>query len=296
MMHKLNFALLFILVSFVGFSQRGKDGDYTAAALNEQVNTYTELTADANVGATSITVSNNTMTGAHFSSALQAGDLVMIYQVQGISIDLNVYTVTGWNGTYTVQNSFFSNGNNPDFIEFGSVTNYKSTGLYELAEVQSVSGANTINLTCGLQHSYLTTDNNHPQVIRVPRFRNLTVPNNTSITPIAWDGTVGGVVAIEVEEDLSVTGSGRISADSLGFRGGLADGTNDAAPVAGSINNVGDRGFLGSFSNAEGAEKGEGIYGGFIDHDIVYSKYCYGSIANGGGGANYHNAGGSTLR
>src|SRR5690554_3700837 len=216
----------------------------------------------------------------------------MIYQVQGISIDLNVYTVTGGNGTYTVQNSLFSNGNIPDFIEFGSVTNYKSTGLYELAEVQSVSGANTINLTCGLQHSYLTTDNNHPQVIRVPRFRNLTVPNNTSITPIAWDGTVGGVVAIEVEEDLSVTGSGRISADSLGFRGGLADGTPTAAPVAGSINNVGDRGFLGSFSNAEGAEKGEGIYGGFIDHDIVFSRFCYGSIANGGGGANYHNAGG----
>src|SRR5690554_4052846 len=292
MMHKLNIALLFILVSFVGFSQRGKDGDYTAAALNEQVNTYTELTADANVGATSITVSNNAMTGATFSSALQAGDLVMIYQVQGISIDLNEWAVLDWGAIYTAQNSFYSNGSIPNFIEFGSVTNYKSAGLYELAEVQSVSGANTINLTCGLQHSYLTTDNNHPQVIRVPRFRNLTVPNNTSITPIAWDGTVGGVVAIEVEEDLSVTGSGRISADALGFRGGLADGTPTAAPVAGSINNVGDRGFLGSFSNTEGAEKGEGIYGGFIDHDIVYSRYCYGSIANGGGGANYHNAGG----
>src|SRR5690554_7796026 len=74
MMHKLNIALLFILVSFVGFSQRGKDGDYTAAAFNELVNTYTELTADANVGATLITVSKNTMTESNFLCVMCAGE------------------------------------------------------------------------------------------------------------------------------------------------------------------------------------------------------------------------------
>lgn len=294
-MYKLQIALLIIFISFLGFSQRGKDGDYIAASLNDQVNTYTELTVYAGISNSTLTVANNSLTGPAFSGPLEPGDLVLIYQVQGVSVDINTWPVVGWGQNNTVQQSYFDPPPLQDvrnFIEYGSINDYKTAGKYQFAEVLSVSGSNTITLTCPLKSSYNVDENSHTQVIRVPRFQNLTVPNNTQITTPQWNGTTGGVVAIEVEEDLNINGTGKISADSSGFRGGSTVDNGNIGGPEGSISNINDRGFLGSNSLSEGAEKGESIFGGFSDYDDIHSRYCYGSIANGGGGANYHNAGG----
>src|SRR5690554_721382 len=284
--------LLFLLIGVFAFAQRGKDGDLTVSTLDNIVNTYTPLTANANANATNISVDDNSMSGAAFSGGLQPGDLILIYQVQGAAVDVATFPVDLWNSEYTAQAEFF-NTNTYNYIEFGAVTDIKEVGKYEFAEVLSINGSNTITLTCGLQNNYTTGANNHTQVIRVPRYENLTVPNNTSITTPAWDGTSGGVVAIEVEEDLTINGTERISADETGFRGGEASpNDNNSADVPGSILDIDTRGFLGSFNPKEGSGKGESVYGGFLDYDVIYSRYCYGAIANGGGGANYHNAGG----
>src|SRR5690554_4180157 len=291
-MHKFKLVLLLISISSFVFSQRGKDGNYTVSSANDIVNTYTSLTANAGATATILSVANNSMTGAHFSGPLQAGDLIMIYEVQGIWVDINTYTVTGWSGDYTVQNSFFGNGNIRSFIEFGSVNNYKNVGKYEYAEVLSVSGTNTIRVTCPLKNSYEIGTNHRAQIIRVPRFENLTVPNATSIITPKWNGTIGGVVAIEVEENLSIIGTGRISADESGFRGGISPNIDNAAGGPGSISDIASRGHLGSSNALEGSEKGESIFGNVVDYNVLYSRYGYGSIANGGGGGGYHNAGG----
>lgn len=277
--------ILTLLASFTGYTQRGSFGNQTINAQDTWVNTYTYLTSNANAGNTSISVDDNTMTGAQFGGALSQGDLILIMQMQGASVDVNAYPTTDWGGNYTVQQSFFSNGGNYEITEFGAVTSYNGAGHFEYVEVAGVSGSNSITLNCELKHDYATAG--HVQIVRVPRFEDLTIQNNTSISAPQWNGISGGVVVIEVNGDLTITGTGSIDADAIGFRGGTPDNQSSNASSAG-----GNTGYLGSYDVNEGAEKGEGIFGTFTDVDGIYSRYCFGAIANGGGGANYHNAGG----
>lgn len=287
--------VLFCLFLFNAVGQRGKDGDYTVAALDEVVNTYTPLAASTYPGLTQIEVVDNSLSGAGFSGNLQAGDLLLIYQVRGIHVDVNDYTTTGWGGVYTVQNSFFDPAS-PfygiyNFMEFGAVTNYYSAGLFQFVEVVSVEGNDKINLKCPLDYSFFVGAHDDCVVIRVPRYDNLTVPSGTSITSPAWNGTTGGVVAVEVDGDLVL--NGRIHADARGFRGGVAVNNSEAAGGAGSISNLNDRGYVGSNTSLQGSEKGESIFGSQSYYNLEKnSRYGYGSIANGGGGGGYHNAGG----
>ncbi len=294
-MHKQYITLCIIFTAFFSFSQREKQGNYTVTGLNQVVNTYTTLTVDASASSNSITVANNSMMGGGFAGALEPGDLLLIYQVQGGKADVNNYTTTGGWGDYVVQDSYFSNGYTYDYIEFGLMQNYRNVGIYEFVEVLSVSGTQNITLTCPLTKDFksgTTNANDKTQVIRIPRYNNLDIPNNTSITTPSWNGSIGGVIAIEVNGTLNITGTGKISADSTGFRGGLAVNSNTASGSAGSILNVNDRGYLGSQNSAEGSGKGEGITGGAIEYDALNTRYGYGAISNGGGGGGYHNAGG----
>lgn len=284
MIRNLTVALIILFIAQQSIAQRGSLGDLTISVQNEWVNTYTYLTNNANAGASSISVNSNALGGAMFTNNLAAGDLVLIIQMQGASVDVNTTPTVSWGGNYTAQNSFFSNGNIFDEKEFGQVTNYNNAGNYEYAEVRGVSGSNTILLNCALTSSY--TAAGHVQVIRVPRFDNLSVQNNASISCPLWSGQTGGVLAIEVNGNLTLNGSGAINSNETGFRGGqtLNISTNAGGPGGG--------GFLGSYDAAEGAEKGEGIGGYHDEYDLLESRYCRGAIANGGGGANYHNAGG----
>lgn len=294
-MNKLIITLLLLFTVFFGFGQREKHGDYTAVGLNEIVNTFTSLAANVNAPSNTISVANNSMLGANFSGPLETGDLLLIYQIQAGNANVNYYPTTGWGGDYVVQNSWFDPGANQyvnNFIEFGEIINYNNSGIFEFVEVLSVSGTQNITLTCPLTKNFVTGTNNKTIVVRIPRFNNLNVPTNTSITTSSWNGSTGGVLAIEVNGNLDITGTGEISADSTGFRGGFPVDDGAAATSAGSVANIGTRGFLGSNSPTQGSEKGEGITGGSIEYDLIHSRYGYGSIANGGGGGGYHNAGG----
>jgi len=289
-MFKTTFQLfIFLLLSSCLYSQRGVLGNETIGVQDTWVNTYTYLTAQANPGDTQITVDDNTMSGALFTGNLAAGDLILIVQMQGVAVDVNTTPAApvssgGWGGTYTVQNSWMTTFQR-DTTEYGRVLDYRSAGYFDYVEVSSVSGSNTIELNCGLTKNFM--DTSKVQVIRVPRFEDLTIPNNTSISAPSWNGFSGGIVAIEVNGDLTITGTGRIDADEIGFRGGVTDNQSSQSTSA-SV----DNGHLGSYDPIEGAEKGEGIYGFYTQYDYIYSRYCRGAIANGGGGANYHNAGG----
>ena len=105
--------------------------------------------------------------------------------MQGASIDVNTYPTVGWGGNYTVPNIYFSAswGTNP--WEWGQLTNYNNAGKFEQVEVESISGTNTINLQCPLINNYDISGN--VQIIRIPRFENLSLPSNTSITCTAWN-------------------------------------------------------------------------------------------------------------
>lgn len=281
---------VFVLSPLLTFAQRGKDGNYTVTATNTVVNSYTYLTSNANAGATSITVNSNTLSGGAFSGNLAAGDLIMIIQMQGASMDINTTPVVSWGGNYTVPNSYWPTwGTNP--WEWGQVTAINNAGKYEQVEVLSVSGSNTINLSCGLQNSYVSAG--HVQIVRVPRFNDLTLNASTTIVPTTWGGQVGGVVALEVNGNLVLNASSKVTASGRGFRGAVADNVGSIGTTTQHTNGNGNGATqLGSTAGSEGGRKGEGVGGYTTEYDALYSRYGRGAPANGGGGGGYQNAGG----
>jgi gliding motility-associated-like protein len=300
----MNFKLARLLLGFLAISpifavaQRGKDLNYTVTISNDIVNTYTSLTANAAANATSITVASNSLAGAHFTGNLAAGDLILIVQMQGASMDIDLTNTTFtrpaayvWDNTWTQSNA--------KVAEWGKILSYNNCGKYEQVEVLSVSGTNTINLSCGLQNSY--TSSGHVQVIRVPRYNNLTLNAAATIVPTAWNGTTGGVVAIEVNGTLTMTATSKITASGKGFRGGMTTSSlstpSTQVGLAGSCtphtNGAGNGGTqIGSAIDDEGGRKGEGIGGYEAEYIAQYSNYATGAPANGGGGGGYQNAGG----
>jgi hypothetical protein len=268
-------------------AQRGKEGSVVAPGGTAIVNTYTYLTANATAGTNTLTVFNNSMTGGAFGAVpLAPGDLVMIIQMQGVSMDINTTPTVGWGGEYTVPNEYII----PDFTLFGvnphkwgAISNYNNSGLHERREVLSVSGGNTITLNCDLSYNYTSTG--HVQVIRIPRYDDFTVGVGSTIAPTLWDGNSGGVVALEVDGTFTLNGA--VNADFSGFRGGALD--PDSFTAGGPPSEVR---FLGSNNFLQGSRKGEGIGGYETEYFNLESEYGIGAAANGGGGGGYQNTGG----
>ncbi len=308
----MNLKLARLLLGFLAFSpiiavaQRGKDLNYTVTTSNDIVNTYTDLTLNANAGATSLSVTSNALSGEQFTGNLTAGDLILIVQMQGASMDIDISNTTYTRPAAYIWDPIWTQSN-AKVAEWGKITNYNNAGKHELVEVLSVTGANTINLSCPLQNSYSAAG--HTQIIRVPRFNNLTVSTANSITSPAWNGVTGGVVAIEVNGDLNLNGTAKIETSGKGFRGGVTTSTVAAlvTPITPAIqssspipincsahtNGPGNGGTqIGSARGEEGGRKGEGIGGYETEYFALYSGYATGSPANGGGGGGYKNAGG----
>ncbi|MEZ4221550.1 MAG: MYXO-CTERM sorting domain-containing protein [Polyangiaceae bacterium] len=231
----------------------GQDGAVTVAAANAVLNEYGVLQGNVAAGATSLTVTNIANLNSTTFGALAAGDLVMIIQMRGASI------------------------NTTDSVNYGSVTALNNAGNYEVVGVAGVSG-NTITLGCPTKHAYTASGN--VQIVRVPQVTSLTINAGASITAPAWDGSRGGVVAVHSQGGITLNGN--INANAIGFRGGAAD--NGA-----SLNGV--TGYRLANANA-GGEKGEGIAGYQAVYDALNGRYGRGAPANAGGGGNAHNAGG----
>jgi gliding motility-associated-like protein len=291
-MKYLSTLLIFLAVSFSPLAQRGKDGSYTVTAANTLVNSYTVLNANATAGQSIITVASNAMVGGFFTGVLTPGDLILIVQMQGASLNVDTYPASEyvtsggafW-GPYTTPIGHLNDWN--QFIAlWGEVTNYNNSGKFELAEVKSLAGNNSISLMCPLVNSY--TSAGRVQIVRVPRFVNLTVNANATIVPTSWNGSTGGIVALEVNQNLVINANGKISASGFGFRGGVTEDQTLGSPPG----NVNDIGFCASHIATQGAEKGEGIAGFYTEYDAIYSRYCKSAPANGGGGGNNHNSGG----
>jgi len=257
-MKKFALLLSIFLIHQFAFSQRGKDGTVTIAG-SATVNVYTSLTTDASAGAVSLNVQNAT--------GFTTGDLVYIIQMQGASV--NCYS------------NIWGNPNSPEPYSsaFGKITNYNNAGNNEYVQVASVAG-NIITIDCGLKNNY--TAAGKVQVIKVPRYASLTV--NGTITCPPWNGTIGGVIALEVLGNTTINASGRIEASATGFRGGA---------VVPRFTGIFGGGAWGHNNQQEGAYKGESIAGDTALYNVLFNgQYCKGAVANGGGGGNANNAGG----
>jgi PKD repeat protein len=248
---------LAILNSLPAFAQLGKDGARTVSAAGTIVNEYTTLTADALAGTSQLTVTSSSLNAnGRFPSALAPGDLVFIIQIQGASMT------------------------SPDDSTYGTIVSMGNCGRQELAEVAAVPTATTIQLSCALQNSYTWVG--RAQVVRVPRYASLTINSGGILTCPNWNGSTGGVLAIEVQGNTVINSGGRIDVTGLGFRGGQLLDNN-------SWYGVGNHRWL---TDDYGAEKGEGVLGYQADYDMFGGRYCRGAAINAGGGGNGHNAGG----
>lgn len=249
---------IFSLVPILSFAQKGKHGSKTVSGV-EIVNEYTDLTADASAGDVTISVTNSSLnTNARFLNSLEAGDLLMVIQVQGASIRSTTRKDTTW----------------------GEITNYNNCGNNEYVEVAAVPNGTSISLTCALVNNY--TAAGEVVVVRVPRFTDLVLQPGDTIRGDSWDGSIGGIVAVEIEGDLFHDGV--IEMNGKGFRG--TGSTTGQGNVAGAKNE-----FASSDPSAAGL-KGEGIAGYHALYDTKKGRFGQGAAANAGGGGCSTDAGG----
>lgn len=144
----------------------------------------------------------------NWSSGLSAGDVVLLYQ--------------GYHGEYEDDNDFY------DLCgDYGD--QFNSQPAHFFAYVQSVNTGNVVvrsDVWVGstlINHSAFRSVD-RVQIIRVPMYRNLNLPDNFTITCSAWDGYTGGIIAFLVEENLRFQGDNIIiDANAKGYRNGAAN-------------------------------------------------------------------------
>ncbi len=212
------------------------------------INDYTPLTA--------FDACTNQLT-AESTTAFKAGDTVLIIQMKGAAIDS-------------------SNSSN-----FGSITDFRSSGFYEFNYIQGITG-NNITLKNTLTKSY-DFAHGRVQLVRVPYYQQAVVTG--TLTCLPWDGRKGGVLVLNVKDTVNLQGN--IDVNGKGFRGGVISNNPDGGCGTGSPGYFYPLTQPGFSWDSGGAEKGEGIA------EVSDAKRAgKGALANGGGGGNKHNTGG----
>lgn len=163
-----------------------------------------------------------------------------------------------------------------DNAGYGDIQDLRSAGAYERSRILSVNG-NEIILENALFHSYNL--DGVVQIVSLPNYENAEVVG--TIEPAPWNGTFGGVLALEVNNTLTL--SGTINADGQGFRGGFANIAQ--ANNCNFLTNAND--YFYGLNNWRGAAKGEGIAATTTGREAGR-----GAQSTGGGGGNDHNSGG----
>jgi hypothetical protein len=183
----------------------GRDGAGTITGI---VNSYYPGNGTIAAGATSLPV--GARSGA--TANIAAGDLLLVMQMQDAAINS---TDTSSYGDGTAGGGSGS-------------TALNSSGLYEFVVATGpVSGGSVPVLGGGnggvTLNSYTnaaatgTQGQRRWQVIRVPQYSGVTL--SSGLTALAWNGAVGGVLAIDVSGTIALGGA-TVSVDGKGFRGG----------------------------------------------------------------------------
>ncbi|MEY4991509.1 MAG: hypothetical protein RI948_375 [Bacteroidota bacterium] len=209
-----------------------------SSSLNAQsiggiVNTYTAVT---NITPNSVTVSS--------AAGFAVGNRVLLIQMKGATI------------------------NQTNTASFGQIVALGSAGNFEFTNIASITG-NTITFVTNLCKPFSVAGK--VQLIRVPVYNQATI--NAVVTASPWNGTTGGVVAIEATT--SLTFNNVIDVSGKGFVGGA---------VTTGFFGCNDPNFASSGASA--GKKGEGIALAPLNLDGNRAP-----LANGGGGANSGNPG-----
>jgi hypothetical protein len=173
----------------------------------------------------------------------------------------------------------------------GSTSYNSNVGNYEILTISSINFS-AIVFTTNITGSYGTTSNADTtgqkiMVQRVPNYTNVTVNSGITLTASAWDGTKGGVVAFKANG--TVTNNGTISANALGYTGGIQVWANNgyqgenlvvSAQSTSPANHGGGGGIKGTAGACTAAAGAGGGYGtGGSPSVAVYS--CCGASTGG---------------
>ncbi len=243
------FKLLFLCLSFS-----------ISTAEAQVINGYAKVSA---INGNDFAVSNLDQTGDNF----EVGQLVVIMQMQDDVIGSNTANDTS----------------------FGLLSNIQNAGIYELAAVDAIDGNSTNGFTKASFDtiSFITVANTYNigthASVQIISFNELSANNYTTsanLLALAWDGNVGGVLAVNVPDTLIL--NHELIANGRGFRGGSVS-NNNSGPICDSASTV-----IFKSSNNNYGFKGEGIYRSTAaDEETARAR-----ILNGGGGGADHNGGG----
>ncbi len=176
--------------------------------LSGVINTYYPGVGAVGAGAGSIDVG----AAAGAATPIAQGDLLLVIQMQDADFDATNTNSYGHGGAPAAPASGY--------------TALNSTGRYEYVRASSAVVAGTVGIVGlgagdGLINTYRTsaatgTEGQRTfQVIRVPQYT--TATTSSGLTALAWNGSVGGVLALDTSGTLTL--GGVVSVDGLGFRG-----------------------------------------------------------------------------
>lgn len=170
-------------------------------------------------------------------------------------------------------------GNTTNAATFGNLSAIASAGNYEIRTISARTPATgtptSITLTSSLGNTYNINTNSSVQLITF-RYLGNTYTTTADITGLAWDGNVGGVVGLEVNNIFTL--NHRITADGIGFDGGSRSSDADE-----TCDNTSYR-----VNDANKGYKGEGIF----KRTTANQTNGRGHILTGGGGGAENNTGG----
>ena len=251
-----NSATAYTVVQPLACATPGRDG--AGGTLTGIVNTYYPgTTAALASAATSVTL--GAAQGA--TTPIASGDLLLIIQTQGASIN-SANTSSYGDGAPGDPASGSSSLGSSGLFEFvtatgavpltGGTLTFTGTGpTGGLLNSYSHVAASAAGTTYVAQQTY--------QVIRVPQYSSATL--SSGLVPLTWNGTVGGILVLDVSSQLTL--GGIVSLDALGFRGGGAQMLS--GPAIGGTDTPVDYVTTAPTSNTSAAgangSKGEGIAG-----------------------------------
>jgi uncharacterized repeat protein (TIGR01451 family) len=240
-----NSSTAYTVVQPLACATPGRDG--AGGVLTGVLNTYFPgTTGTLGAGSTSVTLGAAAAAPAA-QTPIAAGDLLLIIQMQDATINSTNTSAYG-DALPGDPGSGSTSLGSSGLFEFVTATNAVGTAGGTLQFTGTGSGGGLLN-----SYSYVVATLTQPQqtyqVIRVPQYTSATL--TSGLVPLAWTGSVGGVLAIDVSSQLTLGGT--VALDALGFRGG------GGRILGGGTGAVTD--YVTLATDATNGSKGEGIAG-----------------------------------
>ncbi|MBZ5689567.1 MAG: DUF11 domain-containing protein [Acidobacteriia bacterium] len=250
-------------------------------------NTYFPGTASVAAGATSIPIG-----AANGSGTIVAGSELLVIQMQDASINTSNSVAYGNGST----GAGFTTINNAGNYEYVTATGLVSGGLVPVLGA-GTGGGLVFGYTAAAASA--TKGQSTYQVVLVPQYATATL--SSSVTAAAWNGSTGGILALDVGSALNLGGA-TVSVNGKGFRGGAGMQLQGSGGANTDFVQPAPAAYTGAAEAGWDAAKGEGVAGtpAFVESGATFlatntsypsgtagvdGSMAHGAPANAGGGA-----------